>query len=61
MEEIKGKIFELCYTAHGGSGLHGITRSDCLDMDLAELDDWYKRLKARREAEAKHIRAGRAK
>ena len=47
-------IFQLCWVQHGGCGL-GWTRSEALDLDVAELDWWLDRVGEQRGKEARAI------
>lgn len=44
------------YTQHGGSGL-GLTYTECLELDYAQVEWFSERLDAQRSAEARAIRS----
>ena len=54
-EAIRKAVFDLCYQAHGGSGLN-ITYSEVMDLDWIDLVAFHELLAEAREAEAKAVR-----
>jgi hypothetical protein len=53
-EDVCEAIFQLCWTQHGGSGL-GWTRTEALELDLAELSWWLERIDDQRTREARAL------
>ncbi len=56
----RGRAFELCWTAHGGSGL-GLSWQDVMELDAAEADWLYQAINKRRKDEAASIKAAARK
>lgn len=56
LESWRNRAFELCWTAHGGSGL-GLSWQDVLEMDAGDANWLYKAVDRRRGEEAKAIKA----
>ena len=53
-EEVREAIFQLCWVQHGGSGL-GWSRSEALELDMADLNWWLERVGDQRGKEARAI------
>jgi len=56
LESWRNRAFELCWTAHVGSGL-GLPWRDVLEMDAADANWLYDAVDRRRREEAKAIKA----
>ena len=54
-QEVWEAMFALCWTQHGGSGL-GWTRSEVLDMTIAEFRWFIERVSSQRAKEANALR-----
>lgn len=53
-DDVREAIFQLSWIQHGGSGL-GWTRTEALELDLAELAWWLERIDEQRTREARAL------
>ena len=54
-EHWREALFQLCWTQHGGSGLH-CSITEALDLDISERDWMLERIEEQRKKEAAELR-----